>query len=160
MAEDPRAFFESVLTAGAILSGFSGTFLSFRIQREASYYRQGAVDFTTGQGRDVYLGLTHFSSSFLLIILATITALICGFVIPLLALAGIGWALLATNLVVAGLMATLVLIGGYFVDELVHYEILSTRLINDAREWGKEAPIAVGTMVLAALAGIVSYYLT
>src|SRR5437667_344489 len=39
MAPSDCEFFQSVLTAGAIISGFCGSFLVFRIQREAEYYR-------------------------------------------------------------------------------------------------------------------------
>jgi hypothetical protein len=34
------AFYTSVVSAGAILTGLAGTFLQFRIGREASYYQQ------------------------------------------------------------------------------------------------------------------------
>ena len=47
--ESAERFFAEVLSAGAILCGFCGTFLSFRIQREAGYYRQVAIDFHSGQ---------------------------------------------------------------------------------------------------------------
>lgn len=43
---------QSLLQAGAILAGFCGTFLAFRIQREASYYRQPVADFDTGRAAD------------------------------------------------------------------------------------------------------------
>jgi len=64
-----REFYSSVTTAGAILAGFSGTFLSFRIQRESNYYRQVSIE--RGEARDVYIGLSHFTSSFMLIICST-----------------------------------------------------------------------------------------
>ena len=68
-----------MLTAGAILSGFCGTFLAFRIQREAAYYRQPAVDYHGNKGKDVYIGLTHFTSAFLLLALATVCSVTFGF---------------------------------------------------------------------------------
>ena len=57
---DPQGFYTAVLTAGAILTGFAGTFLQFRIQREASYHRQPAVSFEEANAKDVFIGLTHF----------------------------------------------------------------------------------------------------
>jgi hypothetical protein len=51
-------FYGAALTAGSILSGFIGTFLNFRIQRDASYFRS-----QEGQARNQQ----HFTSSFLLI---------------------------------------------------------------------------------------------
>ncbi len=71
MPIDPYSFYTATLSAGAILMGFYGTFLAFRIQREANYYRQPALDFGLSEARDVYIGLTHFSSSFLLIVMTT-----------------------------------------------------------------------------------------
>jgi hypothetical protein len=52
-------FFESVLAAGAILSGFCGTFLSFRINRESNYYRQPALSYEEEKAKDIYIGRTH-----------------------------------------------------------------------------------------------------
>ena len=83
MTEDPHSFFATLLTAGAILSGFCGTFLAFRIQSEANYYRQPALSFERGEARDISIDLTHFTSAFLLLILATLCAVIFGFVLPL-----------------------------------------------------------------------------
>ncbi len=76
-----REFYGSVTTAGAILAGFSGTFLSYRIQRESNYYRQVSIE--KGEARDVYIGLSHFTSSFLLIIFSTVLSLVFGFLLPL-----------------------------------------------------------------------------
>jgi hypothetical protein len=87
MTADLQAFFAASLSAGAILTGFCGTFLSFRIQREANYCRQPVLDFQSGTAKDVCIGLSHFSSSFLLLILASLLAVAFGFVSPLLALA-------------------------------------------------------------------------
>ncbi len=82
-------FFESIVTAGAILSGFCGSFLTFRIQREAAYYRQPALDFATRKARDVEIKLTHFTAAFLILILATIICLLFGVVVPVLGIAGV-----------------------------------------------------------------------
>jgi hypothetical protein len=88
---DEQTFYAAVLSAGAILTGFSGTFLQFRIQREANYYRQPVLSYVEGaeQGKaqDVPIGLVHFTGAFLLIIVSTLMAVTFGFVFPLLALA-------------------------------------------------------------------------
>ena len=81
-------FFESVIAAGAILTGLCGTFLAFRIQREASYYSQPVLDFVSGSAKDVKINRTQFSLAFGLLLAATVAALIFGLVIPLLAIAG------------------------------------------------------------------------
>ena len=90
LSSDDLAYFAACLSAGAILTGFCGTFLSFRIQREATYYRQPVCDFASGKARDVAIGLSHFSSPFLLLILGTLLAAAFGFVCPLLAISGFG----------------------------------------------------------------------
>ncbi len=150
------SFFEAVLTAGAILSGFCGTFLAFKLQREATYYRQPAVDFRTGKGRDVFIGLTHFTSPFLLLILATSLSAIFGFVLPLLALSGQPAFAPNPRLIVGGVLGALFLLAAYFLDELVHYGILGGRLARDAKEWKAEWWI-VSAGILAALA-CVTYF--
>lgn len=123
--------------------------LSFGIQREANYYRQPALSYEQGQAKDILIGLTHFTSAFLLLILATLCSMLFGFLLPLLALAGWSWALARSWLAAGGLVAALILVAGYFLDELVHYRILSIRLVNDAREWGGESVIAISAIVLA-----------
>jgi len=150
-------FFDAIISAGAILSGFCGTFLSFRIQREANYYRQPALDFKTRKARDVYIGLTHFTSAFLLLILATIFSTFFGFLIPLLALAGSAWASAQTELVVGGLVAALILLLAYFLDELVHYRIINIGLLNDAREWRSEWAIVLIAGISVAISFAVVY---
>jgi hypothetical protein len=153
---DPLTLYGALLSAGAIITGFCGTFLSFRIQREASYYRQPAVDFATGSGKDVFVNLTHFSSGFLLLSLASLGACIFGVVFPLLGLAGVIWFLARAGAAVAGVIGSLVLLVSYFVDELVHYRILSSRLANDAREWGREwIVVCIGIAVAAGAAVLV-----
>lgn len=140
---NPESFFGSVLSAGAILSGFCGTFLSFRLQREATYYRQPAVDFReqdeTKNSKDIYIGLTHFTSGLFLLILATVCTVVFGVLLPLLALSGYASVASRTGLIVGGIIAGLLLIAAYFLDELVHYEILKwSRLADDIRDWKKE----------------------
>lgn len=138
MPENAEQFFAAALSAGAILCGFCGTFLTFRIQREAGYYRQVALDFNSGQAKDIYVGRTHFTSAFLLLTLATVSSAVFGFVLPLLALNGTACVASRPGVVAGGMIAALILLGSYFVAELVHYRILSGRLVNDAREWKTE----------------------
>ncbi len=153
MSAEAVSFYESVLAAGAILSGFCGTFLSFRIQREANYHRQPVVSFEAEAAKDVFVGLTHFTSSFLLLILGTACSVLFGFLLPLFAIAGLHWAPGNVRVVVGGLVAALVLIAAYFLDELVHYRILKVgALLEDAREWRFES-IIVGVGIAGAIAG-------
>ncbi|MCH8216562.1 MAG: hypothetical protein IH892_07295 [Planctomycetes bacterium] len=106
MSAEHSAFFEAVINAGAILAGFSGTFLVFRIQREANYYRQPALSFEHQDAVDVYIGLMHFTSSFLLIILTSISSIFFGYLIPLFALAGTSGGLFTPRVVVGGMVGT------------------------------------------------------
>jgi hypothetical protein len=148
---NPESFFGAVLSAGAILSGFCGTFLSFRLQREATYYRQPVVAIQ-GNSNDVFIGRTHFTSALFLLILATACTVVCGVVLPLLALDGCAWAASHTGLIVGGIIAGLVLIAGYFLDELVHYDILKwSRFGDDMRDWKKEWWIVVLAALFASL---------
>jgi len=152
---EARPFYESIIAAGAILSGFCGAFLAFRIQREANYYRQPSVE----KGEDVFVGLTHFSSSFLLLILGTCCSVVFGFLAPLLGLAGVAWILANPRIVTAGLVGSLVLIAGYFVDELVHYEIVSVSLRPryDKAGWRRELPVVIGSAIGALLLALVTF---
>lgn len=109
-------FFEIMLTAGSILAGFCTSFLVFRIQREADYYRNPSSEGIIDQ--------QHFTSSFLLVILATLLVAIFGVVFPMFYLAGISFALISPRSTVAGLLSAMVLLAGYFFDELYHYHIL------------------------------------
>src|ERR1041385_5027692 len=86
LTPEESAFFGVVISAGAIIAGFCASFLSFRIQREAGYYRQPSTNGETTIDR--YAGLTHFTSSMLLLLIATFLALLFGVVLPLFALAG------------------------------------------------------------------------
>lgn len=143
-------FYGSALSAGAILTGFCGTFLSFRLQREANYYRQIAVDFDQEKARDIYVGLTHFTGPLLLLLLSTLVAALFGFVFPLVALAApASRTMCSVGIVATGEVAALVLLFGYFFGELVHYEILNTNLANDAREWGNQWPVVLVAVMLS-----------
>lgn len=155
MTTEPATFFTASLSAGAILTGFCGTFLSFRIQREASYYRQPAVDFASGSATDVYIGLSHFSSSFLLISGATVLAVVFGFILPLFGVAGVA---LDPRLVVAGIVAALIFVLGYFVCEMVPYGVLSSRLLNDRSEWGRERFVVLGTALVSIVVATFAWH--
>jgi hypothetical protein len=138
LPSNPEGFFSAILSAGAILAGFCGTFLSFRIQREAAYYRQ-----PNGKGNDTYVGLTHFPASLLLLLLATLCTAAFGIVLPVLALSG---SQISTppDLIVGGIIASLILMAAYFTVELVHYRILRF-LPSDKAEWRREGwVVAVG----------------
>lgn len=152
MSSDAIALYAALLSAGAILTGFCGTFLSFRIQREANYHRQPALDFKTNQARDVFIGLSHFTSSFLLLIVATLLAVSFGFICPLLSLVG---AQIPPKIIVSGMVSSVVFVVGYFTCELVHYRILNRKLLNDPREWGRAWGVVTATVVLAAVAAAV-----
>lgn len=144
MATDPEAFFESVIKAGAIIAGFCGTFLAFRIQREANFYHSPGNQPENEQ---------HFTSSFLLIILATILSLVSGFLTPLLYISGRRWSFLTPDVVVAGLVAALVLLAGYFADELVHYRLIAP-LRTGWAEWRREALVWVTSLAIAVLLAV------
>jgi hypothetical protein len=151
------AFFESIIGAGAILSGFCGTFLAFRIQRESNYYRQPAVSFELEQGKDVFIGRTCFSPAFKLLVFGTICSVVFGFLLPLLALAGCAWVTSKQRLVVAGLIATVVLIGAYFLAELVHYQILNTRFLRGKRKKGDERLVVYIGLFIALVLSLLAY---
>jgi hypothetical protein len=153
-------FFSSALSAGAILTGFCGTFLSFRIQREAAYHRQPALDFKSKKAKDVVIGLSHFSSSFLMLILASLVTIVFGFCAPLLVLAGALENKITAPVVSGGLLAGLALICGYFFVEMRHYNILSNRLVHDRTEWGRQGvAVAVFVAVAVAVYGVVAHWL-
>jgi hypothetical protein len=146
-------FYQAVLTAGAILTGFSGSFLQFRIQREANYYRFPAAlidreDADRDVGRDVLIDLTHFSPPFLLIILATSLALTFGFLFPLLGM-GECASFVSPRLVTGGLVGALVFLAAYFLAELRHYRILRF-LEDDKSQWLSQSPVIAGAVLLAS----------
>lgn len=157
MWSDNQQFFRDIIAAGAVIAGFCGTFLAFRIQREADYYRQPDLNAKEG-GKDIYIGLTHFTSSFLLIILATVVAVMCGFVIPLFGLAGKSGGLLTPSFAASGLVSALVLLAGYFLDEMVHYEIIWKKWRSKTREWSREWPIVVAIILLAVATFALTYW--
>jgi hypothetical protein len=142
--------FGDALAGGAILTGFCGTFLSFRIQREANYYRQVALNFVTREARDVPMGLSHFSAGFLILILASIANLFFGTALPLLGLSGLGGKWITMKLTAAGLFGGLALLVGYFWIELIHYNIVPKQLLHDTAEWKREGPIVIAFVVIAA----------
>jgi len=148
MEHDPNTFFSAVISAGAILSGFCGTFLAFRIQREAGYYRQS---------EDKAGNLSHFTSSLLLLILATISSIFFGVLIPLFALADPSLGVGSVPLVVAGLVAAIVLILGYFFNELFHYHVFKF-LNNTSGEWKRERLVWIGALLAAFVAGGCAYF--
>jgi len=151
-------FFESIIGAGAVLSGFCGAFLAFRIQRESNYYRQPAVSFELGEGKDVFIGRTCFSPAFKLLLFTTCCSSAFGFLLPLLGLAGWTWIAAKQRLVVAGLIGTVLLIGTYFLAELVHYQILNARLLRGKRKKGDESRVVYGGLVIASLLGLLTYF--
>jgi len=151
MTLENQGLFAAFLSAGAILSGFCGTFLSFRIQREANYHRQPVLDFDTESAKDVSIGLSHFSSSFFILIIASIVTAVFGLVIPLLLLSGVIIDEFPIQIISAGLLAGLVLICGYFLVELRHYNIISNRLMHDKAEWGRQRA-TVATLIAVAVA--------
>jgi hypothetical protein len=142
-------FFSDVIAAGAIIAGFCAVFLQFRIQREADYYRNpgqytGGVDPTTVRP----LNLQQFSSSFLLVVLSTLTAFIFGVILPLIRLSGLGTRWIKPQCVVAGVLDAILLLFFYFLDELFHYRILCR---VDRGEWLEELPIVLTAFFAAVL---------
>ena len=57
-------FFESALNAGAILTGFCGTFLVFRIEREAGFFRAPGWNDKDKRAIVLEYNLQHFTWSF------------------------------------------------------------------------------------------------
>lgn len=106
--------YAAALTAGSILTGFVGIFLNFRIEREANYFRSPGSCVRNQQ---------HFTTSLFLIIIAALSSVVFGVLLPLLALVEPSKAVRPAT-IAAGIVASIVLIGAYFIDELVHYEIL------------------------------------
>ena len=162
--DDYARFCEAALTAGALLSGFIGTFLSFRIQREANYYRQPVTKFyegaDVGRGQDAWIGRSQFNSSFLLIILAALSAAVFGILLPLAALACLPSETVSVELVLAGVVFSLVLAAFYFLDEMIHYEIIKfSRLAADLKSWGNvESVVVVIGILLALLFGTIAFF--
>jgi hypothetical protein len=155
--EDVSQFYEAALTAGSILSGFIGTFLNFRIQREANYYRQPVLNFRPdckeGLGQDVPVGLSHFTSSFALIILASVSSVFFGVFWPLAALAQWGRFMTSPAPILGGIVWSIVLVGAYFADELFHYQIVFRW---DVTGWKREWGIVASGILCAALLAFVT----
>ena len=149
MTPEEQTFFSAALSAGAILTGFCGTFLSFRIQREANYHRQPALSYEENDAKDVHIGLSHFTSSFLILLIASLTTMAFGFVLPLIALSGIMGDVVTVRMVTGGLVSALVLIAGYFLVEMRHYHILSNKLIHDRKEWGRQSGLVIALVLLS-----------
>jgi hypothetical protein len=143
--------FGDALAAGAILTGFCGTFLSFRIQREAEYHRKPSSQPDSKAGRAAHVSLSHFSASFLILISASVITMIFGTALPLLGLSGGASKWITIKLITAGLFAGLALIVGYFAVELVHYDIRFNKLRSDQEEWKREIPIAIVSFSLALI---------
>jgi hypothetical protein len=156
--DETRTFYEAAITASAILSGFNGTFLSFRIQREANYYRQPVLDFKEKRGVDAGIGLSQFNSSLLLIILGTLCSMMFGVFMPLAALSRWGRYTPNPALILAGIVASGVLVMAYFFNELIHYKILKwSRLSCDLKGWGYEWLIVISGVLLACLGFVLTY---
>lgn len=155
MEHDLEVFYQAALTAGAILSGFIGTFLNFRIQREADYFRSPGSDIG---------GQQHFTSSFFLIIVSAACSVVFGVVLPLFALAkgNLRYAVSPAT-ILSGIVAALVIAGAYFFDELIHYQILFTRdgakwrFNPDRKGWKSELWIVVGGVLSGALLAVITY---
>ncbi len=162
MDQDPGRFYQAALTAGSILSGFIGTFLSFRIQRESNYYRQPFMYRETEKTKSesVHVGQSQFPSSLLLVILGAVCAVLFGVFFPLSAVAGWGPLTLRPPTILAGIVASLVLVAAYFLNELTHYEILKLpRLRQDLARWSKsDVALVVGGILLAALLACITYH--
>jgi hypothetical protein len=99
-------FFESVLEA--IIGGFCATFLLFRIQREADYYRNPSQ-------AQPQTNRQQFSSSFLIIILASLMAATFGVVLPLFRLVDPGITWITPKVVVVGLFEAMLLAALYLL---------------------------------------------
>ena len=152
-------FQQAALTGGAILFGFIGTFLSFRIQREANYYRQPVLDFNKSEkeplARDVHVNLSHFTSSLALIALAALISMIFGVLGPLAALAQWRIPVSSPEWILSGIVSSLVLVVFYFLDELYHYGIIG-RLDGDG--WKKEWWIVLAGIGFAVTCAWVSFH--
>lgn len=154
MTNELQVFYGAALTAGSILSGFFGTFLSFRIQREASYYRQPALDFNSRRAKDIFVDLSRFPVSLALLLLSMFCSTVWGVVLPLVALAGLELPILWPPNVLAGIIASIVLVAGYFYLEMFHYGMLR----RNGAEWGREIPRALGMIAFALLAAYLTYH--
>jgi len=55
------------------------------------------------------------------------------------------------------LVATQILLIGYFAAEIRHYQILRSKLINDRKEWLDQKGTVVVSILAAVLAGLLVY---
>jgi len=143
-------FFGAVMAAGAIITGFCGSFLAFRLQREAVYFRNPA------QG---YVGQQYFSPSLLLLLLASLAASVAGLVFPLLGLRGVQARFVTPNAVVAGLLSALFLLTAYFFNEIIHYRIAFEGWRRELEGWDRERPIVVVALLGCLAVLLVSLWL-
>jgi hypothetical protein len=169
------SFYSATLAAGAILTGFCGTFLTFRLTRESNYYRNpnenpssnGAVkaadkseettdskptDKASEENKEK--NQTHFTAPLLLLLCATSSAAIFGFLFPLVALAMPNSTFGSAKAIIGGEIISLIFLAGYFLGELVHYDVFKI-LAGDEREWLRQIPILLVTFFVAVSALIV-----
>lgn len=124
------SFYAAVLSAGAILWGFCGTFLVFRIQREANYYQQPVLDYETGKAKNVKICMQKLSLPFGVLLFATHWVALFGVVMPLLGRAGYQFWLNHPQVLIWEIFVGLALILGYFWLELRHYRIICKKMIK------------------------------
>jgi hypothetical protein len=129
----------------------------------------------SASGREANVGRAsaRFSSAFFLLLLAAICTLLLGFVLPLFALSGVSWAA-RPDLMIGGLVFSLVLFMAYFYEELINYGILHTRGARDHqrrrpdreredRSWlddlrERAIPIMVATLLAISL-GVAAWHI-
>ncbi len=107
MSQDLTTFYSAMLTVASILAGFYGTFLSFRLQREAQFFRNRRQQHTT--------------PSLLVLVMGIVMLGWFGIWQPLSFFAG---RVVSQESTIRGVVTALLLGVAYFVLELLHYEIL------------------------------------
>jgi hypothetical protein len=149
MMEELGRVYEAALAGGAVLSGFIGTFLSFRIAREANYYSQPVFDCKQQKWKSAEINLSHFPPSLLLIILSWVGSTLFGLLCPL-------WALARRSpspspaLIFAGILSSIILVAAYFLVEMVHYRMFRFK-------WGSEWGLVMCFLLLSILLGFFAY---
>jgi hypothetical protein len=78
-------------------------------------YVGGAHSFENREARDVDVGLSHFTSSFLLIIVAVLMTICFGLIAPMLGLLKADIILTQSRTIVGGLISSLMFLIGYFI---------------------------------------------
>lgn len=150
-------FYDASLAAGAILSGFIGTFLNFRIQREAMYYRQPVLEWNNdnpgGRAKDVFVDRSRFPLSLVVILLGALVSILYGVFLPLSALAHWNLCAVSPATILAGLVASIVLVATYFCVEMLHYKMFRV----DRTSWANESWMAVIGISGAAALAILTY---